>query len=579
MTEDIVVKARPVQDPRGEPTFKPVKLAPRLGTLKSKRILFFDNGKLRPEFGNYGFITDRLIERFRGSGVGETPRAVLDLLVSTPDPIGKAISLLPDDVDGVVLGLADSGVTVPTVRLAAALEARGIPTAVLCTEAGIALAAAMAQSYVPGAPLSTVTLTRAATREEMNRQADHLLQEVIDGLTAPAERLKFSAQKWLAPMTLKSAGAGELALGEKTVKATRKGGKLCLELDPGAFAEEFYAACCESSLCDGFPVIPPTRDRVRATLRFTDRPPEHVLAPDLTPSGAPITVEKAAISAVMAGCRPEYFPVIVTAFEAMADTRYRLPQVPITSHPSGNAVVISGPLARELGIHAGMGCLGPGFRANATIGRALNLTLINVSRAIPGLSDLATQGSPAEYSYCAAENEEDSPWPAFHAELYGPETTSVTVHRCEGPHNIIDHISTTPESLLTGIASVAATLGGNNSYVPAELLVFLNSEHARIIADAGWSKDDVKLFLYDKARNPRELLEGRGIVFARPAWMTAAAELPVVRGPWEVLVFVVGGTGLHSSVGIPWAFSQAVTRPVAFKDGRPVKSVQEFLER
>ncbi|MFH1487090.1 MAG: hypothetical protein ABIH46_13545 [Chloroflexota bacterium] len=579
MPLEISLKPKPVLDPRGEPTIKPIKLATRPSTLKGKQVLFFDNGKLAQEFGGYGLIFQRLEQRLTDLGVGKFPRAEMDLLGWTPDTIGKASSLVPKDVDAVVIALCDSGITQPTMLLARAIEERGLPAVVICTDTGVALAAAIAQTYVRGVPLCVVKTTRAATEEMMYQQADAIFADIVEGLTATQKQLmgKFSAQKWLPQMTLKAPRPGELHPSrEKKVKASPARGRLDLELDPAVFAEEFYEACCDSSLSDGFPVIPPTAERVESMLRYTDRSRQQALTGECTPSGARVTVEKLAVNAVMAGCRPEYFPILITAFEAMAETRYRLAQAAITSHSSGNAVVISGPLAKELDIHSGFGCMGPGFRANATIGRAITLTLINVCRSIPGLSDLATFGTPAEYSYCFAENEAESPWPAFHTDLYDAETTTITVHRCESPHNIIDHVSVGPESLLGSIASVAATLGGNNAYVPAELLVFLNPEHARIIADAGWSKHDIKLFLYDNARSLESDLRGRGIVPKRPRWMNSALEVPVVRGPHEILVFVAGGAGLHSVVGVPWGFAGAVTRPVTFKDGRPVQSVKQF---
>src|SRR6185436_566591 len=153
----------------------------------------------------------------------------------------------------------------------------------------------------------------------------------------------------------------------------------------------------------GLPVIPPTAKRVDAMLGFTDRDPEQGLVNEIPPSGATITVRSLAVNAVMAGCRPAYFPILVAAFQAIADPAYRAFQGAITTHPSGNAIVVSGPLADELGIASGPGCLGPGFRANATIGRAINLTIMNVARAIPGKSDLGVFGSPAEFTYCFAE--------------------------------------------------------------------------------------------------------------------------------------------------------------------------------
>ena len=243
-------------------------------------------------------------------------------------------------------------------------------------------------------------------------------------------------------------------------------------------------------------MIPPTEKRVAAMLGFTDLDPEEALVNELPPSGASITVRSLAVNAVMAGCRPEYFPVLVAVFQAISDPAYRAYQGAITTHPSGNAVVVSGPLAEELAIQSGYGCLGPGFRANATIGRAVNLTIMNVARAIPGKTDLGTFGSPAEFTYCFAESDKDNPWQPLHTELYGPEITSVTVHKCEGPHNVMDPRSG-PEDLLKAIAATAATPGGNNLIHPSQLLVLLNPGQARMLARAGWSKRDVQEFLFN----------------------------------------------------------------------------------
>lgn len=288
-----------------------------------------------------------------------------------------------------------------------------------------------------------------------------------------------------------------------------------------------------------------------------------------------MTVRTLAINAVMAGCRPEYFPILLTAALAVAEPRYRLMQASITSHPSGNAILVSGPLAQEIGLASAGGCLGPGFRANATIGRALNLSLLNVGRALPDRADLSTMGSPAEFTFCCAENVQASPWPPFHVDQFDPETTSVTVIKCESPHNALDHLSTHAEGLLQSIADVAATLGGNNAYVPAELLVLLNPEHAQIIHAAGWSKIDVQCYLFDHARNPRHLLEGRGITPIRPASFETVDAIPVVPGPDDVLVMVAGTIGPHSMVGIPWGYSRAVTKAVTLQNGQPLRHIRD----
>jgi hypothetical protein len=223
--------------------------------------------------------------------------------------------------------------------------------------------------------------------------------------------------------------------------------------------------------------------------------------------------------------------------------------------------------------------MGPGFRANATIGRAINLSVVNICRAVPGLADLASQSSPAEFTYCFAENEEDSPWPALHTELFDEGTTSITVLKCEAPHDVVEFMSTTPEDILEVVASSATSLGTNNAYMPSNLVVALAPDHARIIARAGWSKDQVRRFLFEKARNPRQSLEGRGIMPLWPRWFRKLEWVPIAERPEDIIVVVAGGPGPHSMVAPPWGLnSRAVTRPIARRDGSPVRAVRDFLE-
>jgi hypothetical protein len=318
---------------------------------------------------------------------------------------------------------------------------------------------------------------------------------------------------------------------------------------------------------------------VEAMLACTDRHPDTVLIPQCFPSGLPLTVQTLAINAVMAGCRADYFPILLTAVEAIAEPQYRLTQANITSHPAGNAMIVSGPLAREIGLASGGGCLGPGFRANMTLGRALSLALLNTSRALPGQADLSTMGSPAELAFCCAEHVQASPWSPLHIDFFDAETTSVTVLKCEGPHNVLDHMSTTAEGILRSIADVSATLGGNNAYVPADLLVFLNPEHAQIIHHDGWSKADIQAYIYTQARNPHHLLAGRGTVPVRPAEFATLVDMPVVQSPSDIFVIVIGMHGPHSMVGIPWGYSRAVTKAVSQRDGTPVRHIRDLQAR
>ncbi|MEK7714244.1 MAG: hypothetical protein AAB387_02200, partial [candidate division NC10 bacterium] len=174
--------------------------------------------------------------------------------------------------------------------------------------------------------------------------------------------------------------------------------------------EAVLAAFCERGWCDGLPIIPPTEDRVAAMLGGA--------APDrsfgaMPPLWRQATLEKLAVNAVMAGCEPASFPVIVAAVQAMLDPAFNLYGVQATTHPVAPLLIVHGPIAAALGIHAGSGCFGPGFRANATIGRAIRLILMNVGGATPGRHDMATQGSPAKFSYCIAERVDASPWGAL----------------------------------------------------------------------------------------------------------------------------------------------------------------------
>src|SRR5882762_3137562 len=195
----------------------------------------------------------------------------------------------------------------------------------------------------------------------------------------------------------------------------------------------------ERGWTDGLPIVPPTDEAVRECLCWTDRDSREVVAV-LPPRQGEATVERIAINAVMAGARPEYLPVIITAAEALADPDFNLDSVQATTHPVAPLMIVNGPIARELEINAGYNAFGQGFRANMTIGRALRLLLMNVGGGLPGTGDRATQGSPAKMAYCIAENEAENPWEPLHVEHGFPaDVSTVTTIGCEGPHNIQYH--------------------------------------------------------------------------------------------------------------------------------------------
>lgn len=334
--------------------------------------------------------------------------------------------------------------------------------------------------------------------------------------------------------------------------------------------EAVFEAFCARQWCDGLPIIPPTAERVEAMLGGVAGDPGESLGP-LPPLWREATLEVLAVNAVMAGCLPEYFPVVVAAVEAMLDPVFNLYGVQATTHPVAPLVILNGPYRHRIGMQSGAGCFGPGFRANACIGRALRLILMNVGGAWPGRHDMATQGSPAKFSYAIAENEAASPWEPLHVEWgYAPDQSVVTVFGGEAPHNVNDHVSTTAAGVLSTVSHTAATLGSNVKWYlsQSQLLVILGPEHAATIAADGLSKADVQAFVFERTRLPLGTLKLGGMWGLQdwPEWMRAITDdqalLPIVASPEEILVVVAGGAGKHSAVVPNSTFSRAVHRPL-----------------
>jgi len=324
----------------------------------------------------------------------------------------------------------------------------------------------------------------------------------------------------------------------------------------------------ECGWTDGLPIIPPTKERVLEMLAGTDRDPQDVVA-CVAPQSGEATVEKIAINAVMAGCLPEYLPVVLTAIEAMAEEPFNLSSIQATTHPCAPLVIVNGPLAKKLDINCGCNAFGQGWRANATIGRAIRLVLLNVGGGTPGTVDRSTQGQPGKYTYCIAENEAESPWVPLHVERgFAAEESTVTVTAAEGPHNINDHESITGKSILTTVAGTMAITGSNNTtYMVGEPLLALGVEHATTIASDGFSKDDIKTFIFDNARIPIARFSPENIArrkqfskhYGEPDENTLA---PITKSREDIMVIVVGGAGKHSSWMPTFGMSRSVTKAI-----------------
>ena len=317
---------------------------------------------------------------------------------------------------------------------------------------------------------------------------------------------------------------------------------------------------------DGLPVVAPTPERVEAMLAgCSGRDPEEVVA-NLPPRFGQATRLAIAVNAVMAGCLPDHLPVLVSAVRALAHTDLNLRGVNATTHCVAPLLVVHGEVVRSAGYHGGLGAFGPGRRANATTGRALRLILLHVAGATPGDGDASTQGGPAKYGFCVAENLDASPWAGYAASVGLDAPSAVTIHCGEAPHNVHDMESSAPTGILDKVASAMATTAQNNACISqGEYLVALCPEHAATCADAGWSRSDVASYLFQRARlSVGELKQAFGQRAGAP-WMQALQDgdaAPMTGHPDNIRIMVVGGAGRHSSVIPSWGMTRSVTIPI-----------------
>ena len=348
---------------------------------------------------------------------------------------------------------------------------------------------------------------------------------------------------------------------------------------------EYFDEAYAKGWTDGLPVYPPTASRVAAMLRYTDRKPDAVVGM-IPPRNGAATIEKIAINAAMAGCRPEYMPVLIAAVEAMVQPKYNLYGRQTTTHPGAHLLIVHGPIRQELDVNCRQNLFGHGWRANATMGRALRLIMINVGGNKPGITDMATHGHPGKFSYCMGEDEENTPWEPFHVERgLAKDTSAVTVVCAEAPHNINDQISKTPQLYLGSAASTMSPLGCNGVYrsgLNGEQILVIPSETARWIADQGWTKYDVKQYLFEKARQPIRELRDRGGWDMSPWPKTVDptdddCRVPIVARPNDILVLVAGGHQRHMNFIPTSGYNLSVTQPIVRNDGTPLRSVQDFI--
>ncbi len=321
--------------------------------------------------------------------------------------------------------------------------------------------------------------------------------------------------------------------------------------DEAGALEQLHA----DGMTDGLPVIIPTAERVTRMTLASGMEGDMVLG-SMGPAHGVATVEKVAVAAVMAGCLPDYMPIVVAAVKAVIDPVFDLTEMQATTHCTAPLIIVNGPARINCGpVASGFGALGPGHRANASIGRALRLAMINIGGGRPGESDMALLGHPGKFTYCLAEDEDASPFPPLHVSLGYEETDSVvTVIGAEAPHSVIysgdaddpDNVNKLTYMLATGVSNLAT----NNAVLTGgAATIILNPEHAQIYADAGWSREDVQKAIFELSCHDNETVANYVPGFAGRA---KSEKRNAFTSAEQILVLTAGGTGLYSMVMPSW---------------------------
>ena len=311
-----------------------------------------------------------------------------------------------------------------------------------------------------------------------------------------------------------------------------------------------YEYAYEQGWTDGLPVIPATPEAVNQFVAASGRE-AHDLIAVLPPRKGRATVEVIAVNAIMAGCRPEYMPVLIAAVEGVTDPTYPLELMQVTTNPMTPFLLVNGPVRNKLEINYGTGCLGPGWRANATIGRALRLVLINAGGALPGVYSKTSFGSPLRYSYICAENEEENPWTPFHVDRgFKREDSTVTAFKASNFCNISGGEGVGPEEILRQIATNMPPMYGGGDGA----LLLLGVNHAQSLHEAGLTKHDIRERLWELARLPISHFAAAFSSTERGAGRGDDESVWRARSPDEIYIAVAGGPGpqnVYIGAGMP----------------------------
>lgn len=328
-------------------------------------------------------------------------------------------------------------------------------------------------------------------------------------------------------------------------------------------AAELIEAYYQKGFTDGFPVVPPSHDSVSAMLAAASLEQDLVIG-EIPTRKVVISAGKVALNAVMAGCLPEYMPVVVSAVRGICHPDFNYHGMATSTGGAALAILVNGPVADKIGINSGENLFGPGFRANMTIGRALRLLMMNSLNTRPGGLDRSTVGTPAKISFCFAEHEQRSPWEPYHVERgFGPDESTTTVFACQDIIQVYNQLAQTPEPFLEGMADAMANMGSMNIISQQNLIVVLAAEHLHLMAEAGWKKQQVKQYLFDHAKRSIADLKKVKRIPGEIQPDDAATYRHVVSQPDDIVVISGGGdVGTFSACLLSWGGSRSATAMV-----------------
>lgn len=412
----------------------------------------------------------------------------------------------------------------------------GIPTVAIVQEGFVTDAYATGEAFGMQNPALAVTpfVFTSLTPQQTRQEVDKIIEEIIKGLTLPRPEPKERISQRLTTRGPK----------DDIIEFTGKDYFDCFQKMNDAFLDWGWS--------DGFPIIPPTEEAVRQMLKGTFRDPNDIVIERFIPGMAKATVKNIAINAVMAGCKPEFLPVVITAVEAMHDPEINLRIVSMSTGPHAPLFVVNGPIAEKLKINSGLCALGPAGPErlsfpNVVIGRAVRLILMNIGNCYPGIMDQDTIGAPTKFSMVLAENEKANPWEPYHVEKgFRQEDSTVSCGYGVSLIDMRDLESDTAAGLMNNFARYLIGIAGIISYMPFiyRAMILLAPDHARILAREGWTKNDIREYIHLHCTVSAEHYRRASQRPVERKWIEVAdaqAQVPLYQKPEHIEIVVVGG--------------------------------------